>query len=442
MEVANSLHRRENDLVTPEHNRWLEAIDGGAQIVKSKKTLDLAALSSIPLIMTLANSMLIPILPLMQRELKISALQTSLIITVYAAVSIVCIPIAGYLSDRFGRKRIIVIGLLIVAAGGVISGLSAWLMSSHAYSVILLGRLIQGIGAAGAFPIVLPLVGDMFDSKDEVSKSLGMIETSNTFGKVLSPVLGAALALVVWYLPLAVIPIISVISVITVIGWVKVPKAKDSDAESPAGFKTFVRTTLSLLTDKGRWLYAIFAIGCISMFIMFGFLYYLSSVLEDHYHIEGINKGLLLAIPLSAICIASYVTGKFVGENKRRMKVLSVIGLFMLTAAMLTCGIANLKHLWFLITLMFFSGVGIGLVLPSLDALITEGIEKKQRGTITSLYSSARFVGVALGPLIGSVMLTHEAGMFYLYAGCALLSAALALFMIKPNKTSNEKDSS
>lgn len=74
--------------------------------VEKSKKWDLAALASIPLVMTLANSMLIPVLPLMQRELTISPLQASLIITVYAAVSIICIPIAGYLSDHYGRKRL------------------------------------------------------------------------------------------------------------------------------------------------------------------------------------------------------------------------------------------------------------------------------------------------------------------------------------------------
>ncbi|WP_219836599.1 MFS transporter [Paenibacillus sp. R14(2021)] len=411
--------------------------------MKEKKKLDLAALSSIPLIMTLANSMLIPILPLMQRELKISDLQTSLIITVYAAVSIVCIPIAGYLSDRFGRKRIIVISLIVVAVGGLVSGLAAWLMSMHSsYYVILLGRFIQGVGAAGAFPIVIPLVGDMFDSKEEVSSGLGMIETSNTFGKVISPVLGSALALVLWFLPLAVIPLISIFSILAVIFFVKAPEPGDSAAEQDSNtdnrFRSFVHHTVSLLAEKGHWLYAIFAIGCLGMFIMFGFLYYLSSVLEHHYHIDGIKKGLLLAIPLSAICLASYITGKIVGENKLRMKVFSAIGLIVLTAAMVTCGLANTKGLWFLISLMFVSGGGIGLVLPSLDALITEGIEKKQRGTITSLYSSARFIGVALGPLIASVMLKSEAWLFYLFAGCALLCSILALFTIKPNKEKKE----
>lgn len=395
------------------------------------KRWDLAALASIPLIMTLANSMLIPVLPLMQKKLNISSVQSSLIITVYAAVSILCIPIAGYLSDRFGRKVVIIIGLSIAAVGGLISGLAAWLMDSHVYAVILAGRFVQGIGAAGAFPIVLPLVGDMFESEEEVSSGLGMIETANTFGKVLSPVLGSALALVIWFLPLAVIPFISLISILGVMFLVKAPKQKSNEKNS---FGNFLHSLKAILAQKGQWLYAIFAIGGIGMFVMFGFLYYLSSVLEEHYHLEGIWKGLLLAIPLIAICLASFITGKMVGENKNIMKWLIVIGTAILAIMMLICGIMNTKGLLFLLTFMFISGAGIGLALPSLDALITEGIEKKQRGTITSLYSSARFIGVAVGPLIASWLLTKESLLFYLFAGFALLCTLLTLFAIKPSK--------
>lgn len=405
--------------------------------MSEKKKWDLAALASIPLIMTLANSMLIPVLPLMQKKLHITSMQSSLIITVYAAVSIICIPIAGYLSDRFGRKLIIIIGLSIAAIGGLISGLAAWLMDSHVYITILGGRLIQGIGAAGAFPIVLPLVGDMFKSEEEVSSGLGMIETSNTFGKVLSPILGAALAMVVWFLPLAVIPFICAISIAAVAIFVKAPKQKQ---KSESSLKAFIKSTASILSEKGRWLYAIFTIGGISMFIMFGFLYYLSSVLEDHYSIDGIWKGLLLAIPLSAICLASFITGKIVGEKKGRMKWFTVIGMILLTATMLTCGLVNTKGLVFLLSFMFISGAGIGFALPCLDALITEGIEKKQRGTITSLYSSTRFIGVAIGPLITSLIIKNEVLLFCIFSACALLCAILALAAVKP--PSKEKSTS
>ncbi|REK71454.1 MFS transporter [Paenibacillus paeoniae] len=414
-------------------NRCYPNIEWGVS-VSDKKKWDLAALATIPLIMTLANSMLIPVLPLMQKKLSITPVQSSLIITVYAAVSIVCIPIAGYLSDRFGRKLIILIGLTIAAIGGIISGLGAWLLQEQgAYFVILGGRLVQGIGAAGAFPIVLPLVGDMYRSQQQISSGLGMIETSNTFGKVISPILGSALALMVWFLPLAVIPLFSAISIAAVAYFVKVPKPKKQKKESPAGLGAFVANTKDNL-KQNRWLYAIFAIGGILMFVMFGFLYYLSSVLEEHYHIDGIWKGLVLAIPLCAICLSSFIAGKLVGENKSKMKWFTVIGAALLTASMLTCALVNTKSMVFLISLMFAGGVGIGFSLPSLDALITEGVEKEQRGTITSLYSSMRFIGVAAGPLTASALISHEEWLFYLLAAVALLCCVVGLFGIKPGK--------
>lgn len=396
-----------------------------------KKKRDLAALATIPLIMTLANSMLIPVLPLMQKKLGITAVQTSLIITVYAAISILCIPIAGYLSDRYGRKKIILIGLSITAVGGAVSGLGAWLLEGGAYWTILGGRFIQGIGAAGAFPIVLPLVGDMFKSEDEVSSSLGMIETSNTFGKVVSPVLGSALAMAIWFLPLAVIPVFSLISILAVAVFVKAPKQKESEQIHISAFLQKLKDTLK---QKGSWLYAIFIIGCLAMFIMFGFLYFLSNSLEDVYHIKDIKKGLVLAIPLFAICSSSFAAGKLIGQNKTRMKWFTIIGLLALAVIMIVCGLGKSNSLVLLIILLFVGGVGIGAALPSLDALITEGVQKEERGTITSLYSSARFIGVAAGPLVASTLMKQEQWLFYLFAALAFGSCLLSLFAIRPQK--------
>ncbi|WP_108994624.1 MFS transporter [Paenibacillus agaridevorans] len=396
-----------------------------------KKKWDLAALASIPLIMTLANSMLIPVLPLMQKKMAITVIQTSLIITVYAAISILCIPIAGYLSDKHGRKKIILIGLSITAIGGAISGLGAWLLSTGAYWTILAGRFVQGIGAAGAFPIVLPIVGDMFKSDDEVSNSLGIIETSNTFGKVVSPVLGSALAMVVWYLPLAVIPFLSILSIAAVATLVKTPKQQESEAP---GFREFLRGLKDTLARNGLWLYAIFLIGCMAMFIMFGFLYYLSNTLEDEYSIKNIQKGLVLAIPLFAICSSSFAAGKIIGKKKNVMKWFTVIGLAVLSATMIVCGLHRSDTLVWLIVLLFLGGVGIGMSLPSLDALITEGIEKEKRGTITSLYSSARFIGVAGGPLVASTLMKQERWLFYLFAAIGIVCCLVVLFALKPKK--------
>lgn len=117
----------------------------------------LIALASIPLIMTLGNSMLLPILPQISKKLGINAFQVSMIITVYGLIAILMIPVAGYLSDRFGRKIVILPSLILAAIGGAICVAAAWFLTGvTAYWVILGGRLVQGIGAAGAFRSSFP----------------------------------------------------------------------------------------------------------------------------------------------------------------------------------------------------------------------------------------------------------------------------------------------
>src|SRR5699024_8855555 len=142
-------------------------------------------------------------------------------------VAIIFIPLAGYLSDRFGRKKVLIPALILTGIGGLIAGLAAWKMD-NAFTVILIGRILQGIGASGAMPIVLPLVGDMFRRDEEASATLGIIETSNTVGKVLSPILGAALTALIWFLPFFSIPLFCLISLLMVIFLIK---EEEKDAE-------------------------------------------------------------------------------------------------------------------------------------------------------------------------------------------------------------------
>ncbi|MFE5324509.1 MFS transporter [Paenibacillus sp. NPDC056579] len=396
--------------------------------MENDKKWDLISIASIPLIMTLGNSMLIPVLPAIRSKLGVSSLQVSLLITVYSAVAIVLIPLAGYLSDRWSRKTVIIPSLLITGIGGLISGLAAWKMTDS-YTVILLGRALQGIGAAGAFPIVLPLVGDLFKQESDVSSGLGVVETANTFGKVLSPILGSALAFIVWYLPFLAIPVFCAVSMLLVLFLVKTPP-KEGDAP-PASFSSFLAGVRSIFKQKGRWLYAIFAVGGLCMLVIFGTLFYLSDALEEQFHIDGILKGCVLAIPLAVLCVSSFATGKAIGKNKKRMKWITFAGITLLASSILLCGMVH--SLYLVIALMAFAGMGIGAALPCLDAMITEGIEKQQRGTITSIYSSMRFIGVAAGPPLASVLMKMSVSvMFYVISALCMAAAIAALFAIRP----------
>ncbi|HWO97565.1 MAG TPA: MFS transporter [Bacillus sp. (in: firmicutes)] len=397
--------------------------------MEARKKLDLLALSSVPLVMTLGNSMLIPVLPMISKELNINSFQVSLIITVYSIVAIILIPIAGYLSDRFGRKMVMVPCLIIAGIGGAVSGWASWKVDDP-FIFILLGRVLQGIGSAGAAPVVMPLIGDMFKDDEQISAGLGLTETANTAGKVLSPIIGAALAAFLWFLPFWFIPFFCAISVLLVFFLVKVPKKKEQEQQT---MKEFVHSVKDIFKEKGRWLYAIFAVGCIIMFVLFGILFYLSDMLETQYDIHGIKKGLVLAVPLLALSISSYVSGKKIGESKYVMKKVILIGMGLVTISFIAL---RMQHTFFyLIAFFIITGIGVGITLPSLDALITEGIEKKQRGTITSIYSSMRFIGVAAGPPVYSYyMAISEHLIYYISGGVSLLSVLIVILFIKPKK--------
>ncbi|KMK77773.1 MFS transporter [Alkalihalobacillus pseudalcaliphilus] len=392
------------------------------------KKLAIISMASIPLVMTLGNSMLIPVLPMIEKELGITSLQVSMLITIYSVVAIICIPIAGYLSDQIGRKKVIIPSLIISGIGGLVSGVAA-VYVANPYYLILVGRFLQGVGAAGASPIVMPLVGDMYQDQQEVSKGLGTIETSNTFGKVLSPILGASLATLQWYLPFFSFPIFCFISILLMVFLVKSPPLSTEKIKLP----DFLKILKSIFRREGRWLYAVFIIGGVCMFVLFGVLFYLSTMLEDKYQIEGVKKGIVLAVPLAALCFSSFFTGKYIGQDLKKMKSMTVMGLLLL-AISISC-IAFTEDIYVLLTCIFVSGIGIGFALPSLDAFVTEGIVKEQRGSVSSFYSSMRFVGVALGPPVFTFLIKISHQFLFLVNGIlCFLIFLIAIFMIKASE--------
>lgn len=402
--------------------------------MEAKKKWDLMALASIPLIMTLGNSMLIPVLPNIENRINITKFQSSMIITIYSISSIVLIPIAGYLSDKFGRKKIIIPSLIVTGIGGAISGLGAWLMPNP-YWIIIAGRLVQGIGSSGAFPVVIPTVGDMFKDENDVSKGLGIIETSNTFGKVLSPILGSSLAAIVWFLPFISISAFAAISILLVAFLVKAPKKNDEGKKE--SFKEFIGKVKDIFKKKGKWLVGVFSDGLVSMFVLFGFLFYFSSTLEDKYQIQGIKRGLILAIPLLALCISSFIAGKVIGQKKPLMKWITLFGNIIAGSSLVV--LSFFDSFIMLIVTLSFTGIGIGASLPCLDALVTEGIEKQHRGSITSIYSSMRLLGVALGPPIAAILIkSNNKTLFYVLAAANVVAVIVTLLLIRPKGGENQ----
>ena len=119
--------------------------------MKNNKNLQIIALSFVPFIMVLGNSMLIPVFTNIKQDLQINQLQANLLISYFSFPAAILIPFLGFLSDRIGRKKILIPSLILYGIGGAISGFSGMILNDP-YNYILFGRLIQGIGAAGTSP--------------------------------------------------------------------------------------------------------------------------------------------------------------------------------------------------------------------------------------------------------------------------------------------------
>jgi ACDE family multidrug resistance protein len=401
---------------------------GGNKEKKSKGRIwEFIAIASVPLVLVLGNSMLIPVLPEMQKALKITQFQSSLVITLFSVTAGISIPIIGYLSDRFTRKAIILPALIIYGGAGILAGFAAiW----ESYPILITARAIQGLGAAGTAPIAMALVGDMYNGGTE-SKALGLTEASNGTGKVVSPILGSLLALIVWYAPFFAFPVFCLLSILAVIFLIKEPERK----KKPPALNDYIHKIGEIFKKKGRWLITSFFAGSLALFILFGVLFYLSDILEKKpYTIDGVMKGLVLAIPLLGMVTTSYITGSLIKKNGILIRWLMNIGLLMMTVS-LGLTIFFFKSIYVFIGLLTLSSIGTGLILPCLNTMITGAVEKSERGMITSLYNSLRFLGVAFGPpLFGWLMSVSNRTVFITVSALSLITLLMVFFLIKPDR--------
>jgi ACDE family multidrug resistance protein len=366
--------------------------------METREKFALAGLSTVPFVMVLGNSMLIPILPAMERALDLTSFQASLVITLFSVPAGLTIPLSGFISDYFGRKIVIIPALLLYGLGGLIAGGAALIDAAPTYAIMLGGRILQGIGAAGTAPIAMALTGDLFAGKHR-GKALGVIEAANGFGKVVSPVLGAAVGLIIWFAPFFVFPGLTVLAAVAMWLMVKEPE-RQKQPQAPAQYFQSIK---KIFAQKTALLLSSFLTGSLALFVLFGIMFFLSEHLEQRYHLSLIVKGLALAIPVLFMAVTSYITGAVIKKELALMKFLITAGLALMAGALVFMPLSDNTYLFF--TAVSLIGIGVGLMLPCLTTLITSSVDLAKRGLITSLYGGVRFLGVAGGPAVFALLL-------------------------------------
>src|ERR671933_1984579 len=134
----------------------------------------LLVLSCIATMVMYAETMLIPAIPDLIRDFHVSYSMSSWILTAYLVSGAVMTPIAGKLSDIYGRKKVLLVIMVIYAVGVCLAGFSSNI------SFMLLARAIQGMGMS-MFPIAFGIVRDKFP-REKISIGQGVITSMFALG--------------------------------------------------------------------------------------------------------------------------------------------------------------------------------------------------------------------------------------------------------------------
>ncbi|NMB24787.1 MAG: MFS transporter [Firmicutes bacterium] len=384
---------------------------------------ELAILGAVPFVMVLGNSMLIPVFPKFEQVLHINQVKVGLLVTAFSLPAGLLIPFTGMLSDRIGRKIIIAPALVLYGLGGLVAGIASVTMREP-FTMILAGRVLQGLGAGGTYQLAMALTADL-TTGEKLTRYLGFLEASNGFGKVVSPILGSLVAMISWYTPFFVYGVLAF--PVAALVWFGLNEPNPG-GEGESWSKYFAALG-QIFKKKGISLGVAFLIGFVALAVLFGFLSYLSDVLEQRFHLRGVMKGLAMAVPVSAMALTSYGTGVFLEKRRPLIKGTLILGMGIAALSLGAVPLCINTRFIFPATVIG-AGIGIGMVLPPLNTMITAATSQEERGVVTSLYGTVRFFGVAAGPPVFGAIGFEQVSLFYGVGAVTLAVAVLGYLLI------------
>jgi predicted MFS family arabinose efflux permease len=363
------------------------------------------------------NWVVSPILPAIAGTIGVAVERAGLLIAAYMIPFGMFQIIFGPLADRYGKKKIITVSIVLFTVATGLCSVGSGLTDLAVY------RAMTGIFAASIIPISLALIGDIFPVQERMG-AIGLFMGICFLGQGLSMIIGGAIAYFLnWRAVFAVYALLSLIPMTLIIrSYPFLPDTRNTESTFFAPYLKLARSATSLFTYLLILLEGIFIIGSFS---------YLGAFISRTYHFNYLLIGLIM----TAFGVMTLAGGRLSGKlsQKTNPRKIMTTGLLLATLAELLiyyCG----NTLWGLVTGIGLLGLGFMLAHSTLLTRATE-FAMNARGAAMSLVAFCFMGGGGVGTAIaGKIAGAYGLSSLFLVYGIALGTTLVPSFFLISGK--------
>lgn len=335
----------------------------------------------------------IPILPSYLESINQGGMAAGMMIAVFAAAQFLFSPIAGKWADQYGRRKMIIYGLL-----GLTISMFVFYASDGIW-ILYLSRVIGGVGAAMLVPAIFAYIADI-TTYDQRAKGTSLVSAAMSLGIVVGPGIGGFLADYGLKLPFLVSALVSLAAVIFSVVLLKEHDATDADAALAAT----LTDEESMFQKIGRSVKMPYFIPLVITLVMsFGLLAY-ESVVGLYLDNQFDSSAKDIAFMITATGVVSVIVQLFIVDRiVRRFGEVAVLVTFLGVTAVgfLLSLFAGSYAMFFGVSLIIFMATSI--LRPVLNTLISKMAEGEV-GFAMGMNNAYMSIGNVIGPLLAGIL--------------------------------------
>jgi len=354
--------------------------------------------------------MVVPILGRYAERFGASGFEVGLLFTMFSIAQFFFAPVLGRLSDRVGRKPVIIVSLLGTAVASFLTG------AAGALWLLFLARFLDG--ASGASVSVAQSAITDIASPEDRPRLLGMLGAAFGVGFVFGPAIGGLAALGGPHVPFYVAAVFALCNAVA--AWFRLPETNTTRAQREAT-RTRRRFVINRFTGTALLSGTAFA-GFEATFALFG---------ERRFNLtEGSAAAVFLVVGIMLVIVQGGLIAPLTkGFGSHR---LLSIGFVVLIGGFLVLSIAEVWVLLF-VALALLS-LGQGVITPSLTSVVTDSVTPDKRGEVLGVQQSAGALSRIIGPAIAGVVFDH-AGVGWPYVLAAVLTLAALILVASDSRS-------